>query len=84
MSCYARDIVFFDCKPPFQTRGADAFRRIWEACLPFFPASFGIESRDLRIFVGGDSAFAHWLFRFSGMEEGSSSDEDLAQDNRWL
>jgi len=37
-------------------------------CLPYFPDSFGIESRDLSIIVSGDLAIAHWLNRFTGME----------------
>ena len=69
MAHYAADVIFFDCKPPFQTKGADAFRRIWEECLPYFPASFGIETRDLSVIVSGDLALAHWLFRFTGMEK---------------
>ncbi|MBV9388316.1 MAG: SgcJ/EcaC family oxidoreductase [Chroococcidiopsidaceae cyanobacterium CP_BM_ER_R8_30] len=68
MSYYDRDVVFFDVKPPFQTNGADALRRIWEECLPYFPDSFGIESRDLRVSVSGDLAITHWLNRFTGME----------------
>jgi len=32
---YTPDVVF-DVKPPFQTNGADALRRIWEECLPYF------------------------------------------------
>jgi uncharacterized protein (TIGR02246 family) len=69
MAHYAADVIYFDCKPPFQTKGAADFRRIWEQCLPYFPASFGIENRDLRVFVSGDLALAHWLFRFTGMQE---------------
>ena len=69
MAPYATDVIYFDCKPPFQTKGTDAFRRIWEECLPYFPASFGIETRDLSVFVSGDLALAHWLFRFTGMEK---------------
>jgi len=69
MAHYAADVIFFDCKPPFQTKGADAFRRIWEECLPYFPASFGIETRDLSVIVSGDLALAHWLFRFTGKEK---------------
>lgn len=68
MACYAPDVVFFDVKPPFQIRGADDFRLIWEQCLPCFPDTFQIERRDLRVLVDGDLALAHWLFRFSGME----------------
>jgi ketosteroid isomerase-like protein len=69
MAHYATDVMFFDCKPPFQTRGAQAFRRIWEECLPCFPDSFEIERRDLSIIVSGDLALAHWLFRFTGKEK---------------
>lgn len=64
---YTADVIFFDCKPPFQTQGAAAFRRIWEECLPCFPASFETEIQDLNIFVSGDLAFAHWLLRFTEM-----------------
>ena len=68
MSYYDPEVVFFDVKPPFQTNGADALRRTWQECLPYFPDSFSIESRDLRVIVGGDLAIAHWLNRFTGME----------------
>ncbi|WP_341530237.1 nuclear transport factor 2 family protein [Nostoc sp. UHCC 0302] len=67
MAYYSTDVIFFDCKPPFQTRSANDFRRIWEECLPYFPSSFGIQTRDLNIFVSGDLAFAHWLLRFTDM-----------------
>jgi ketosteroid isomerase-like protein len=69
MSRYATDAIVFNCKPPFQIRGADAWRRVWEEDLPCLPApnSFGTELRDLMVFVNGDLALAHWLFRFTGM-----------------
>lgn len=66
MSLYVPDVVFYDCKPPFQTKGTDALRRIWEECLPCCSASFAIETRDLGVFVSGDLAMARWLFRFTG------------------
>lgn len=69
MAHYAQDVIVFDAIPPFQTKGADAFRGTWEACLPCFPDFFGIESRDLRVTVSGDLAIAHWLFHFTGMPE---------------
>jgi ketosteroid isomerase-like protein len=69
MSHYAADVVIFDVKPPFQTKGAAALRRLWEACLPYFPDSFQTELRDLTLTVGGDLALAHWLWRFTGMEQ---------------
>ncbi|WP_445633372.1 Nuclear transport factor 2 family protein [Nostoc sp. DSM 114161] len=69
MADYTTDVVYFDCKPPFQMKSADAFRRIWEECLPYLPDSFGTQTRDLKIFASGDLAFAHWLLRFTDMPE---------------
>ncbi len=69
MAHYAAHVIVFDAKPPFQTKGAKAYRRTWEACLPYFPASFRIETRDLSITVSGDLALAHWLFRLTGKEK---------------
>ena len=69
MAHYATETIVFDVKPPYQTRGADAWRRVWEACLPYFPAAFGTETRDLSILVSGDLALAHWLWRFKGKKD---------------
>ena len=69
MSHYATDVTVFDVKPPFQTKGAAAWQRTWEACLPYFPSSFQTETRDLSIIVNGYLALAHWLWRFTGMEK---------------
>jgi len=67
MSYYASDVVVFNVKPPFQTRGARDWRREWEMALAHFPALFGIETRDLVITVSGDLALAHSIWRFTGM-----------------
>ncbi|VTR93986.1 activator of hsp90 atpase : Uncharacterized protein OS=Oscillatoria nigro-viridis PCC 7112 GN=Osc7112_0484 PE=4 SV=1: AHSA1: SnoaL_3 [Gemmata massiliana] len=69
MRPYAPDLVAFDAIPPFQTNGADAWRQTWASCLPHFPETFAIETRDLRLTVSGTVAFAHWLFRFTGPEK---------------
>jgi uncharacterized protein (TIGR02246 family) len=69
MAHYAADAILFDVKPPFQCQGADTIRSIWEECLPCFPDSFEIETRDLRVIVSGDLAIAHWLGRFTGVEK---------------
>ena len=67
MSHYASEVIMFDVKPPFQTEGKAAIRQVWENCLPYFPDSFEIETRDLKITVSNTLAVAHWLFR-TGME----------------
>lgn len=69
MSRYATEVVIFDVKPPFQIKGKDAFRQVWEECFPYFPDTFEIETRDLNITVSGTLAVAHWLFRFTGAED---------------
>ena len=69
MALYANEFVAFDVKPPYRTKGKVAWRQTWEACLPCFPDSFQIETRDLTVAVSGDLAFAYWLFRFAGKEK---------------
>src|SRR5271169_5064575 len=67
MSHYATEVVVFGVNPPFHTTGAAAWRRVWEAALSHFPASFGVEIRDIIIVVSGDLALAHWQLRYTGM-----------------
>lgn len=69
MSRYATEIVIFDVKPPFQTKGREAVRQLWEDCLPYFPDLFEMETRDLTITANGEIATAHWLFRFKSEED---------------
>lgn len=69
MSRYADEIVIFDVKPPFQTRGKESVRQLWEDCLPCFPDSFEMETRDLTITANHEIATAHWLFRFKGEQD---------------
>lgn len=68
MLYYAPDVVVYDCKPPFQTKGAVAWRHAWEACLPYFPDAFQVETRDMVIHTGGNIAVAHYLFRLTGTD----------------
>jgi len=35
MAPYHSDAVMFDIKPPFQIKGADAIREMWNQCLPY-------------------------------------------------
>lgn len=68
MAYYASEVTIFDVKPPFQTQGKQAYRQTWEECMPYFPDSFEIETRDLKIIVNENLAVAHWLFHFTGTE----------------
>lgn len=60
MAWHHRDIVMYDVPPPFQSVGADAYRKTWEDflyALESGPHSFQLI--DLRIFAGEDVAFCH-------------------------
>ena len=67
MAHYASEFAVFNVKPPFQIRGAMEWRRVWEASLAHFPASFGTETRDLVVTVGGELVVAHCFLRFAGL-----------------
>lgn len=69
MARYAKEAILFDVKPPFQTKGKDAIRQMWEDCLPYFPKSCAMETRDLSVTVRDDLAVAHWLFHFTGEQD---------------
>lgn len=68
MSYYANEFIVFNVTPPFQINVREAYRQVWEACLPYFPNSFGIEMQNLNVTVRDDLAIAHWLSHFTGME----------------
>ena len=67
---YAPDVLFFDVTPPYQHKGAAAYRGSWEACFPYLPARIGTEIRDLEITANGDLAFAHCLNRIMDLDTG--------------
>jgi uncharacterized protein (TIGR02246 family) len=75
---YAPDAVLYDVKPPFQVRGAVAWRHIWEACLPFFPIAFEVEIKDTVIHAGNDVALSHYIFRLI------DTDKDHAAAQTWV
>jgi uncharacterized protein (TIGR02246 family) len=66
MSHYAPDIVVFDLAPPLQYRGADAYRKNWEAWFPTFQGPIGYEIRDLKIAAGNGIGFCHSFNRITG------------------
>ncbi len=66
MSLYAPDVLLFDILPPLEHKGQDAYRKIWDMCLPSFRGSIDCEIRDLSITAGDGAAFSHGLYRFSG------------------
>ena len=62
MSLYSPDILYFDVVPPLQGfRGLDAVRRNFLRWFDEYEGKIGLETRDQRITVEGDVAFAHML-----------------------
>lgn len=73
LSHYAPDVLFFDAVPPFQHRGADAYRRTWEAMFDFLPPRLGSERRDEEIVVSDDLAVMHCLQRLTNADTGEAA-----------
>jgi uncharacterized protein (TIGR02246 family) len=69
MTHYASDVIVYDVKPPFQIKGAVTWKHAWEACIGYFPESFKIELKDVKIYAGPDVAMAHYLMRLTGKEK---------------
>ena len=85
---YADEAVVFNVKPPFQIKDKTAWRHEWESSLAHFPASFGCETKDVKIIPHGGIAVAHYLYRFTGMPFDPSWIRNTAVyrniDGRWL
>ena len=75
MSLYADDITAFNVRPPYQTKGADAWRVVWEDGFSHFPSTFDIEIADLKIYASGDMAFSYFLFHFTDLEPGHPANQ---------
>lgn len=75
VSATARDVVTFDALPPLYNRGAEVVRERAAGWLGGYSDGPGYEVRDVRVVVGGDVGFAHYLYRVTGvLSEGSSVD----------
>lgn len=78
MSIYAPDIVSFDAIAQLQFKGADAYKKHWEACLSFCQGPITFEIHDLKITASDDVAFSHCLNWCGG------TGEDGKEENSWL
>ena len=63
---YAPDIVAFDAIAQLQFKGADAYKKHWEACMAMCPGQMIFEVHDLSIAARDDLAFCHYLSRCGG------------------
>ena len=62
---YAPEAALVDAPRPFQARWANAWRKTWEACLPYVAGSVRTRIRDLAISIRGDVALARWSWRLA-------------------
>jgi uncharacterized protein (TIGR02246 family) len=61
MAHYAPDTVTFDLRPPLRVKGADAYRRNFEAWFASVQGPIDYSMRDLHITTRDDIAFCHYL-----------------------
>lgn len=66
MAAYAPDVLAFDAIGELQFKGAEAYRKHWQACMTMCSGPMTFEIHDLDIETGGDLAFAHYLARCGG------------------
>jgi uncharacterized protein (TIGR02246 family) len=75
MSNYAPDVLVFDLATPLQYKGAEAYRKNWEAWFPTFRGPVGYEVRDLNTVANDGIAFCYSFNRITGIRtDGEKTD----------
>lgn len=71
MALYTADVLAFDALGPLQHKGAEAYRKHWDMCMSFMPPNgqMIMEPHEVKVTVGGDIAFAHYLARCGCADE---------------
>ncbi|HUG59371.1 MAG TPA: nuclear transport factor 2 family protein, partial [Candidimonas sp.] len=59
MTYYAPDVLSFDAIQQLQFKGAEVYRKHWEACMAMCPGPMVFEFKDLAVEAEGNVAFAH-------------------------
>ncbi|GAA3392563.1 YybH family protein [Streptomyces roseoviridis] len=70
MSFYAPDAVYYDVVPPLRFTGTDEIRRNFLRWFDGYVGPIGLETHDLTLAAGRDTAFAHMLHLDSGERKG--------------
>jgi ketosteroid isomerase-like protein len=65
-----QSLVVFDVTPPLERKGAEAYRKDWEAAFSRFEGPLEAEVFDLDVTAGGDVAFASSIHHVSGTMTG--------------
>jgi uncharacterized protein (TIGR02246 family) len=61
MASHSADVRAFDCHSLLELKGADAYRRHLEACMPCMQGAMLFELHDLSIVAQHDVAFCHYV-----------------------
>jgi ketosteroid isomerase-like protein len=71
MAAYVPDesLIAFDCTPPRQFVGANAYRKDFEDSLALFPGPIHTEMSDLKIDTEGNLGYGHSFFHFVGTDK---------------
>jgi uncharacterized protein (TIGR02246 family) len=78
MTAYAPDILSFDAVGQLQFKGAQAYRKHWEACIAMCSGPMIFEIHDLGIETGDDVAFGHYLLKCG------ATGEDGKEQTGWM
>jgi uncharacterized protein (TIGR02246 family) len=74
MAAYAPDILAYDAIAQLQFKGAQAYRKHWQACATMCAGPMVFEVHDLAIEAGEDLAFGHYLVRCGPIGEDGKED----------
>ena len=92
VSHYADDILQFDLAPPLEYRGKETARKNLAEWFKTFDGPIGVETRDLVISCGDDTAFAHCFNHISGTSTNGQANDHWVRitigftktDGNWL
>jgi ketosteroid isomerase-like protein len=59
MASHSADVLAFDCRSQLEFKGADAYRRHLEACMPCMQGAMLFDLHDLNIVAQDEVAFCH-------------------------
>ena len=74
MDAYTPDILSFDAIAQLQFKGAQAYRKHWQACMAMCPGPIIFQVHDLEVEASSDIAFGHYLVRCGAVGEDGKED----------
>lgn len=78
MASYTPDVLAFDAILTLQFKGAEAYRKHWQACMEMCSGDLTFDISELGIEAADEIAFGHYLCRCGG------ADENGEQQSSWM